>query len=190
MSVFLGCHHEQIPEEAETKQMAPMFSSFNVRRDVIRAAFGLLATLLYMVTTPCPAFGLEDDGPPFKFAPTASTRYYKVTSLNDSGRGTLRECAQATGSRVCLFEIGGTIKLNSDIVIKSDLPLIAGQTAPSPGITLTRAGISVRARDVEIEHLAIRPGDSNVGSNASERNAMSVGAGWAPHDKYRLSTQQ
>ena len=135
----------------------------------------LMAVLSSLITLPI-GLSEEEDGPPYKFTPTAETRYYKVTSLNDSGRGTLRECAQATGSRVCLFEVGGTIKLNSDIAIKSHSVLIAGQTSPYPGITITRAGISVRARNVEIEHLSIRPGDSSVGSNPSERNAMSIGA--------------
>jgi hypothetical protein len=77
---------------------------------------------------------------------------------------------------VCLFEVGGVIELRSDIVIKSHDIFIAGQTAPTPGITLTRAGISVRAGNVQIEHVAARPGDSTVGSNPSERNAVSVGA--------------
>lgn len=156
--------------------MAPHLGKLIERCNQYTILFALLAAALTIATEVSSALALEDDGPPYKFVPTTSTRYYKVTSLNDSGRGTLRECAQATGSRVCLFEVGGTIKLNSDIVIKSNSVLIAGQTAPSPGITLTRAGLSVRARNVEIDHLAIRPGDSTIGSNPSERNAISVGA--------------
>ena len=129
---------------------------------------------------------VENDGPPFDWEPTAGTRYIKVTSLSDSGKGTLRECALAQGSRVCLFEVGGTIKLKSDIVIRYGNIFIAGQTAPAPGITLTQAGISIRAQNVEIQHLAIRPGDSSAGSSPSERNAIGVG-GYDPYAARHVS---
>jgi len=123
---------------------------------------------------------VENDGPPFDWEPTAATRYIKVTSLSDSGKGTLRECALAQGSRVCLFEVAGTIKLKSDIVIKYGNIFIAGQTAPAPGITLAQAGLSIRAQNVEVQHLAIRPGDSTAGAPPSERNAIGVG-GYDPY---------
>jgi len=65
-------------------------------------------------------------------------------------------------------------------------PRIAGQTAPSPGITLTQAGLSIRADHVEVQHLAIRPGDSSAGSPPGERNGVSVG-GYEPAAAYSVS---
>lgn len=148
----------------------------------------LLALLVLVLAYRClePAHAIENDAPPFDWEPTSSTRYIKVTSLSDSGKGTLRECVLAQGSRVCLFEVGGTIKLKSDIVVKYGNLFIAGQTAPSPGITLTQAGISIQAQNVEIQHLAIRPGDSTAGSSPGQRNAISVG-GYEPRAAYNVS---
>ena len=142
-----------------------------------------LALFLFQISL---ARAVEPDGPPFKFKPTSTTKYIKVTSLADSGRGSLRECVLTQGSRVCLFEIAGTINLYSDIVIKYSNILIAGQTAPAPGITLARAGIAVQAKNVEIQHIAIRPGDSRTGSSPDQRNGLAVG-GYDPRLTYSVS---
>lgn len=92
----------------------------------------------------------------------------RVTNVNDSGAGSLRQAAQvATGPRVVIFETSGTIDLLSDIVITDPYITIAGQTAPSPGITLkgaqnrsTQGGLlSIYTHDVIVQHLRIRPGD-------------------------------
>src|ERR1043166_1194378 len=56
---------------------------------------------------------------------------YRVTNLNDSGRQSLREALEATGPRIVIFEISGTITLNSEIGINSPYLTVAGQTAPS-----------------------------------------------------------
>ena len=161
------------------------FENLNALR--ARCPLALSAVLLCLLCAVMRmAHAVENDGPPFDWEPVADTRYIKVTSLSDSGRGTLRECALAQGSRVCLFEVGGTIKLKSDITIRYGDIFIAGQTAPAPGITLTQAGISIQAENVEIQHLAIRPGDSTAGSPPGQRNAISVG-GYDPRAAYNVS---
>ena len=153
----------------------------------ISAVCSIFAALLGMLClSGRTSHALENDAPPFDWQPVSTTRYIKVTSLSDSGRGTLRECAQAQGSRVCLFEVAGTIKLKSDIVVRYGNLFIAGQTAPAPGITLTQAGLSIRADHVEAQHLAIRPGDSAAGSPPGERNGVSVG-GYEPAAAYSVS---
>ena len=60
---------------------------------------------------------------------------YKVTNLNATGTGSLRACIDGTTARVCVFEVSGTIRLTSDVVIRSGKLTIAGQTftAPLPG---------------------------------------------------------
>jgi len=84
---------------------------------------------------------------------------YKVTNLSDSGAGSLRACAEASGPRVCVFEVSGTISLNSMVRIKNPYITIAGQTAPSPGIFIRYNDIGIRTHDVIIRHISVGPGD-------------------------------
>jgi hypothetical protein len=49
--------------------------------------------------------------------------------------------------------------LNQDINVMESCLTIAGQTAPSPGITLRNGGLNFYAHDVLVQHLRIRPGD-------------------------------
>lgn len=83
---------------------------------------------------------------------------YRVTNLNDSGAGSLRAAAEALVPRIVIFEISGTIPAVSEIVITGPYCTIAGQTAPSPGITLKSYGIQIQTHDVLIQHIRIRPG--------------------------------
>lgn len=86
----------------------------------------------------------------------------EVTTLADSGPGSLRACAQATGPRTCVFRVGGTINLNSDIVLRetNSFLTIAGQTAPGGGVQLKNWGLNVTggAHDVVVRYLKIRKG--------------------------------
>ncbi|WDI30082.1 hypothetical protein PUV54_08940 [Hyphococcus flavus] len=84
----------------------------------------------------------------------------KVTTLASDGPGSLRDAINTEGPRIIVFEVGGVIDLQkSTLSITEPFVTIAGQTAPSPGITLIRGGIDVRSHDVIIQHLRIRPGD-------------------------------
>ncbi len=103
----------------------------------------------------------------------------KVTTLAASGPGSLREAISAEGARVIVFEVGGVIDLGkSTLSITNPYVTIAGQTAPSPGITLIRGGIDIRAHDVVIRHLRVRPGDVGEarGSGWGEDAISTVGA--------------
>jgi autotransporter-associated beta strand protein len=59
---------------------------------------------------------------------------YRVTNLNDSGSGSLRD-AVSQPNRIVVFDVAGVIKINSVLVFSSNL-YIAGQTAPGEGITV------------------------------------------------------
>lgn len=83
----------------------------------------------------------------------------RVTSLEAAGPGSLRSALEADGPRVVVFEVGGVIDLKGeDIRIERPFVTVAGQTAPDPGVTLIRGGLSVSAHDVIIRHLRVRPG--------------------------------
>lgn len=98
----------------------------------------------------------------------AETTVFKVTNLNASGVGSLQECVYAKGPRTCVFEVSGTIDLTGDrsyggsefINLKNPYITIAGQTAPSPGVTVKGKTLRIEAHDVLIQHVRFRVGDS------------------------------
>jgi len=101
-------------------------------------------------------------------------RVIRVTNLNDSGEGSLREAVAASGSRVIIFDVSGTIFLDKYIVVRDPFVTIAGQTAPKPGITLAHAGLTVATHDVLVQHLRIRPGDLPDGPSKEVRDATQM----------------
>lgn len=104
----------------------------------------------------------------------------RVTTLASDGPGSLREAISREGARIIVFEVGGVIDLEREtIAITNPDITIAGQTAPSPGITLIRGGIDVKTHDVIIQHLRIRPGDNGEarGSGFAE-DSISTASAW------------
>ena len=84
----------------------------------------------------------------------------RVTNLEKEGPGSLREALDTKGPRIVVFEVGGVIDLDwRGITIREPFLSIAGQTAPSPGISLIKGGIVIRTHDVMIQHIAVRPGN-------------------------------
>jgi pectate lyase len=84
----------------------------------------------------------------------------RVTSLESTGKGTLREALWATGPRIIVFEVGGVIDLDGrSLSVKEPFVTIAGQTAPAPGITLIKGSLNIMGHDVVVQHLAVRPGE-------------------------------
>ncbi len=87
----------------------------------------------------------------------------KVTNLDADGPGSLREAIETPGPRTVVFEVGGIIDLNrARLNITEPFVTIAGQTAPSPGITLIRGGMRISTHDVRIQHLRFRMGDAGA----------------------------
>lgn len=85
----------------------------------------------------------------------------KVTTLEPEGKGSFLEAVQTKGRRIIVFEVAGIIDLKGKIIDISDPYLtIAGQTAPSPGITFIDGGITIQTHDVIVQHIRIRTGAS------------------------------
>jgi hypothetical protein len=83
-----------------------------------------------------------------------------VTTLADSGPGSLRAAIETAGPRTVLFAVSGTIRLASDIVVREPRLTIAGQSAPGAGVTLADHGLVIRADDVVVRHIRVRRGDA------------------------------
>jgi pectate lyase len=92
---------------------------------------------------------------------------YRVTNLNDSGSGSLRD-ALSQGNRCVVFDIGGTISLSSNLLVKGANVTIDGLTAPSPGITLSNSTLVMQgssgARNVVLRGIRVR--GTPVGADA------------------------
>jgi hypothetical protein len=104
-------------------------------------------------------------------------KVYKVTNLNNSGEGSLKACVDASGPRVCVFEVSGTIHMTDDLHVRNPKITIAGQTAPSPGIMLRGGALFIKTSDVLVQHIRVRAGDDKVGADPDNRDALKIDAG-------------
>lgn len=93
-----------------------------------------------------------------------------VTNTNDSGTGSLRACL-TTGNVNCVPTVGGTVVLQSGIVISNPFVTFYGQAAPGGGLQVTNNGtldddfIRVCTHDVILEDFRSRgqqPYDSST----------------------------
>jgi pectate lyase len=98
-------------------------------------------------------------------------RVIQVTNLNDSGSGSLREAINASGPRIIVFRVAGTIGLKSSLRVSKPFVTIAGQTAPGGGITLrgltsqTDPLMEITAHDVVVRYLTFRAGPPSAGDD-------------------------
>jgi pectate lyase len=80
-----------------------------------------------------------------------------VTTLDDSGPGSFRD-AVSKPNRTVVFDVGGIIRLKSNIAVSSDLTL-AGQTAPGDGIMIYGRSVSFSGQsNVIVRYLRFREG--------------------------------
>ncbi|MDE2112258.1 MAG: pectate lyase [Alphaproteobacteria bacterium] len=85
----------------------------------------------------------------------------KVTTLNADGPGSFLAAVETKGPRIVVFEVGGMIDLGRrEIHIDEPYLTVAGQTAPSPGITFIRGGFQIGTHDVVIQNIRVRVGEA------------------------------
>lgn len=126
-------------------------------------------------------FGMETPAGSGRHLDPPHTTVIKVTNLNGSGPGSLRAALEAEGPRTVVFEVSGNIEMVGSVEIKHPYLTVAGQTAPSPGITLKRCQLLVRASDVLIQHLRVRVGDL-LDPSRPERDEKSGWTQWSERD--------
>lgn len=83
---------------------------------------------------------------------------YEVTTLADSGPGSLRE-GVARSNTTIVFRVGGTIHLESPLRITGSNLTIAGQTAPGEGITVSDYNTAFEADNLIMRYMRFRLGD-------------------------------
>ena len=100
----------------------------------------------------------------------------RVTNLNPSGPGSFRAALERKGPRIVVFEVGGVIDLGrTTLAIEEPFLTIAGQTAPSPGITIIRGGIDIKTHDVIMRHIRVHTGvDGQPQRSGWEADAVST----------------
>lgn len=80
-------------------------------------------------------------------------KVYEVTNLNASGSGSFAAAIGASGPRIVVFRVSGTITGNFSI--KNGNITIAGQTAPGDGICI-RGNLSTGADNIIIRYIRVR----------------------------------
>lgn len=143
--------------------------------------------------TPMPASEISTHGPRVPAFPGAEGfgawsfggrggELYRVTNLNDSGPGSLREAAEAKGSRIIIFDVSGTIELESPIRIYNPYATFAGQTAPGDGITVKGGLFYIGTYDVILRHMRFRHGvDPDQEPYSSNVNQWTLRVGGGNH---------
>ncbi len=94
-------------------------------------------------------------------------RTLRVTTLASDGPGSFREAATSQGPRTIVFDVAGIIDLGRrNIEIRDPYLTVAGETAPSPGVTLIRGGVAIQTHDVILRHLRVRAGRDGAPSRS------------------------
>jgi pectate lyase len=107
-------------------------------------------------STPSPAFpGAEGFG---WFASGGNTgAVFHVTTLDDAGAHSFRD-AVSQPQRIIVFDVGGVIRLKSNVAVSRDLTL-RGETAPGEGVTLYGRSVSFSGqKNVVVRYLRFREG--------------------------------
>lgn len=158
----------------------------------VAAVYGGLGTTEVMAAGKTPAFPGAEGGGKYATGGRGGTVYH-VTNLNDSGTGSFRDAVSGS-NRIVVFDVGGTIELKSDVVVKSNVT-IAGQTAPGGhGVTLKNYKVGLGGSNIIMRYISSRPGERGTtqdydalgGSDGSNSIIDHCAFGWANDEQWGL----
>lgn len=123
-----------------------------------------------------PAFPTAEGAGAYTRGGSLATNVYHVTTLFDSGPGSLRSAVtQTNGGGTVVFDVAGTINLNTPLFITNSFLTIAGQTAPGGGVTIAGSSTYVKdAHDVILRYLRFRPMGNGIGNSLQFTNASNM----------------
>lgn len=118
---------------------------------------------------------------------------YKVTNLNDSGSGSLRD-AVSQPNRIVIFDVAGVIRLNSRMVFAKNL-YVAGQTAPGEGVIVYGDGVSFSgATNTIVRYMRFRMGKQGTSgadaagiANGTNMIFDHVSVSWGQDETFSIS---
>lgn len=92
-------------------------------------------------------------------------KVYHVTTLADGMQpGTLRYAVMQEGARTVVFDVAGTIFLDSPLRIMNGDLTLAGQTAPGDGICVAGRQVSFNGDNTIVRYMRFRIGNDHKGS--------------------------
>lgn len=121
-----------------------------------------------------PAFPGAEGGGAYSFGGRGG-KVITVTSLADSGSGSLRDACEQGGARIIVFNVAGIIHLKSPLIIRAPYITIAGQTAPGDGVCIAGETIWANTHDVVVRHMRFRRGETWVGRRDDSFGGNPVG---------------
>jgi len=108
-----------------------------------------------------PAFPGAEGGGKYSFGGRGG-KVLVVTSLADSGPGTLRWACEQGGARIIVFNVAGIIRIKTPIIVRAPYISIEGQTAPGNGVCVAGESFWINTHDVVIRFMRFRRGETNV----------------------------